>query len=435
MRPSRGLLRVAAGGLVLLGACAGDGDRLLVPSPPPGGALFTRYVALGNSITAGYQSGGINDSLQLRAYPALLAERAGASFETPLIARPGCPRPFLGPLGASGRLGTADSCARINDPRFPQNVAVPGARIADLDRIPPGAAGQLQVLLLGPRTQLQAMRRASPTFVSVWIGNNDALEASLSGVLGPRAAGADSALTPLATFQSRLSVVVDSLRAANPGGAMLIGVVNAIWAAPLIQPGAYFFAARDAQGRFEGKPVHTSCSPVTALGQPNPLARNLVSFLILGDPAFPEIHCDPAAYPVGDPRRGAYLLDTQEQVIVAQRVAAYNQSIHAAATARGWLYVDPNEILLPFLAQRDAQGRAQALRKCQDLAAATTPAQIQAAVLNTCPVTGPTGAPNFFGSLVSFDGVHPSSEAHRVLAREFASRINQAYGTTLRTTE
>ncbi len=423
----------AVAALALLGACVGNGDALLPGAAPPGGALFTRYVALGNSITAGYQSGGLNDSLQLRAYPVLLAERAGTEFQSPLVARPGCPRPFLAPLGATGRVGSADSCVRTNAPRFTHNVAVPGARIGDLGQFPGGALGQLQTLLLGSRTQLQAMRDANPTFVSVWIGNNDALEATIGGVLGPRAAGADSSLTRLSVFQARLGVVVDSIRAVNPRGVMLVGVVNAIAGAPIVQPGAYFFAARGADGRFQGKTVNANCSPVTALGQPNPLARTLVSFQILADAAFPEVDCDPAAYPVGDARRGVHLLDAAEQAVVTERVGAFNAAISAAAAANGWLYVDPNAILLPFLSQRDAQGRAQALRKCQDLATAVTPAQLQAAVLNTCPVTGPTEAPSFFGSLMSFDGVHPSSEAHRVLAREFALRINAKYGTTLAT--
>ncbi|MBW3572636.1 MAG: hypothetical protein KY467_16155 [Gemmatimonadetes bacterium] len=437
-------LRTAAlAATVLLGACVGDGDQVItaVQPTPNGGELFVRYVAMGNSLTAGYQSGGLNDSLQVRAYPVLLAQRAGADFESPLVARPGCPRPFAAPLGATGRIGTADSCFRINNPRVINNVAVPGARVRDLFQFPAGPLASLNTLLIGPRTQVRAMIEARPTFVSLWIGNNDALEASVSGVLGPRAAGADSTLTPLAAFQSRLNVVVDSIKFANPRGAMLVGVVNAIEAAPILQPGAYFFLARDpATGRFQGKPVNPNCSPLNILGQLNPLAFNMVSFQIVGDANFPEINCDPAAYPAGDPRRGVYLLDQGEILLISQRIAQYNAAIRAAAEANDWLYVDPNLILRPFLAEEtevviggQTYRLHQRLRKCQDLRDATTPAQIQAAVLTSCPVTGPTAAPNFFGSLMSFDGVHPSTEGHRVLAGRFASRINQRYGTTLST--
>src|ERR1043165_2846628 len=84
-------LRAAAlAATVLLGACVGDGDEAIttVNATPNGGELFVRYVSLGNSITAGYQSSGLNDSLQVRAYPVLLAQRAGATFNAPLVARP-----------------------------------------------------------------------------------------------------------------------------------------------------------------------------------------------------------------------------------------------------------------------------------------------------------------------------------------------------------
>ncbi|HEU0302359.1 MAG TPA: hypothetical protein VFR37_23070 [Longimicrobium sp.] len=415
---------------VLMAGCVGDGDNLLTRVDPPvnGGEMFTTYVALGNSITAGLQSGGINDSLQIRAYPVLLAERAGTGFEVPLIMRPGCPRPFAAPLGATGRIGTADTCVRINSPRVVHNLAVPGERLLDLYRFPSGSLASINTLLIGPRTQVRAMIEARPTFVSVWIGNNDALEAATSGILGPVVAGGPPNLTPLATFQTQLGVLLDSINFANPQGAMLVGVVDASRASPLLQPGAYFFLARDpATGRFNGKLVNNNCSPITSLGQPNPLAANMVSFRVLSDVNVPEINCDPAAF------GGAYLLDAGERTTLTARVTAFNEAIRLAAQQNDWVYVDPNAVLAPFLAETDADGRFQRIRKCQLLATAATPGQFQTAVLNSCPVTGPTAAPNFFGSLMSFDGIHPSTEAHRVLAGRFAEAINTKYQTTLST--
>jgi hypothetical protein len=435
---SRTALRAAAlAGAVLLGACVGDADELLAPvEPATGGALFQRYVSMGNSITAGYQSGGVNDTLQLRAYPVLLAAKANASFTSPLVRFPGCPRPFAAPLGATGRIGTADTCVRSNAPAVIQNVAVPGERLLDLLRFPvTGDVPRLHILLLGERTQVRHMIDAHPTFVSVWIGNNDALEASVGGILGPLSAGADSSLTPLSKFQSQLNTLVDSIAFANPQGAMLIGVVNAIRAAPVLQPGAYFYlAASTTGGSYQGRPVNANCSPVTGVGTPNPLSANMVSFQIVTAAGFPEINCDPNAYPVGDPRRGAYLLDTSEQAIVTARVNAFNAAIKAAADARGWLYVDPNLLLEDYRGRKATNGRYTFVRKCQDLPTAATPAALQAAVALSCPVTGATGEPNFFGSLISFDGVHPSTSAHVILANSFAAAINAKYGISLPTT-
>jgi hypothetical protein len=178
--------------------------------------------------------------------------------------------------------------------------------------------------------------------------------------------------------------------------------------------------------------VNVNCSPVNAVGQPNPLAANLVSFQILLDANVPEINCDPTAFPVGDPRRGAYLLDPAEQLLIHTRVLQFNATIAQMALANGWAYVDPNVIIAGALASR-TNGRADQLRKCQDLATATTAAAFQAAVLNTCPVSGPTAAPNFFGAIASFDGVHPSALGQRALANLISAAVNAKYGTALAT--
>src|SRR3712207_8913200 len=55
---------------------------------------MARYVAIGNSITAGYQSDGINDSTQARSYAVLLAQAAGTTFRVPALNRPGCQPPI-----------------------------------------------------------------------------------------------------------------------------------------------------------------------------------------------------------------------------------------------------------------------------------------------------------------------------------------------------
>ena len=67
----------------------------------------------------------------------------------------------------------------------------------------------------------------------------------------------------------------------------------------------------------------------------------------------------------------------------------------------------------------------------QCLQAGTTgnPAAIQAALVTSCPVppngaTAPFAAPNFFGSVFSFDGVHPSSEGQRIITNTLIDALN-----------
>src|ERR1041384_1608439 len=85
-----------AAGLVLAAVGCSNED-LFTPAVPAytGGAMFQRYVAMGNSITAGFQSGGINDSTQQRSYAVLLAAAMGGDpFYYPSLTTPGCPAPY-----------------------------------------------------------------------------------------------------------------------------------------------------------------------------------------------------------------------------------------------------------------------------------------------------------------------------------------------------
>ena len=83
---------------VVLAAC-GDGGGSTDTGQITREELFRRYVAVGNSITAGVQSDGLNDSTQAQASPVLLAQQAGTAFGFARLQRPGCPPPLLGPIG------------------------------------------------------------------------------------------------------------------------------------------------------------------------------------------------------------------------------------------------------------------------------------------------------------------------------------------------
>src|SRR5690348_15497810 len=82
---------------VLLGASgavvtACNNDNTVVTTSPKS-SIFQSYVALGNSITAGFQSGGINDSTQRQSYAVLVAQQMGTRFAYPSLLAPGCPPP------------------------------------------------------------------------------------------------------------------------------------------------------------------------------------------------------------------------------------------------------------------------------------------------------------------------------------------------------
>jgi hypothetical protein len=389
-----------------LSACI-DSDEAFVVEPD-GGALFDRYVALGNSITAGFQSAGINVALQRDAYPVILAAKAEAPFGIPALAMPGCPPPLDGPLGEP--ISTEACALRILvPPPVVQNLAVPGATVADATD-PIGTGTTLNTLILGGRTQVGAMLDADPSLVSVWLGNNDALGAALSGNT--------LALTPLADFQAAYDDVVAGILATDAQDAILIGAGDPTLI-PALQPGAYFWAL--AMSPPPGLPpldVSDNCSPVQGDGTPNPLGFNLISFVGLA------AQIEAGSFPVVvDCAADAFVVDAAERVAISTRVAEFNAYIEQQASDNGWIYVDPNTSLLgPALADPSL------IRKCQLLATAT-PETFAQAVMASCPVDlDPTTEATFFGDYFSFDGVHPSSVAHQVIADTLAGRLNAKHG-------
>src|SRR6266850_5441681 len=67
----------------------------------------------------------------------------------------------------------------------------------------------LTTLMLGGLTQTQMEARAHPTFVTVWIGNNDVLGAATNSTNG----GDSTKITPVTAFQARYTAMLDSVAA------------------------------------------------------------------------------------------------------------------------------------------------------------------------------------------------------------------------------
>ncbi|GGO40759.1 GDSL-type esterase/lipase family protein [Deinococcus humi] len=188
--------------LPLLAACA---PVQTAHTPRPDATPFTRYVALGDSITAGFQSGGLTAESQRAAYPHLLGERAGLDVPMPEVQAPGCPPP----IGVTGE----KNCALRQPGVISPVVAVPGAKVGDVldstdiqvtDPDPQLYDAALYRAILGPSTtQLDAALARQPLFATVWIGNND--------VLLPTLRGRPDQATPLDRFRANYEILVDRL--------------------------------------------------------------------------------------------------------------------------------------------------------------------------------------------------------------------------------
>jgi len=382
----------------LLAVALAAGCRDVVrPPDPAGGHLFDRYAALGNSITAGFQSAGINDSTQRQSYVTLLAQSMGTAFHQPLLNAPGCPPPVVNIFtGQTVGGASAPPCA-LRDADIPfviNDVAVPGAAIIDplTNLSDSSSANALTTLMLGGRTQLEAAREVRPTFVTMWLGNND--------VLGAALAGDTTLITPPATFADRYGAVADSIAGFQDlEGAVLVGVAN-VTLIPNLSLGAAWWQA-DQQGQLPPNfSVDGDCAP-SQFGGVGEEARVPFAYgfgvLLARAQQGQTVHLDCVT--------DAPVLNPDEVLAVNRAVAAFNQTIQQVAQDRGWAYFDPNGLLL----QEFQAGNIPVFPNTSGAEAVTEP----------------------FGPFFSKDGVHPSLQGHREVAAALVDVINQAYGTDL----
>ena len=232
---------------VTFAACEGQGDALInerlednPPNTPPtenytaGTADFSNYIAIGNSMMAGFMDGALYNLGQQNSIPALIAgsldEVGGPNseeFEQPDInsvagfntAVPN-PHPVTNTVFGRFKLDTSipGPSPTVNGETIQaytgntstlNNFGVPGIKVAHL--LTPLAAdnpfyGRF-ASAPGSSTILGDALSSSPTFFSLWIGNNDVLGYARGG------AADSTALTAVSDFQTYYQTVVSQLMA------------------------------------------------------------------------------------------------------------------------------------------------------------------------------------------------------------------------------
>ena len=401
------LTRVATIGSVLaLAACETNKLSLLGPTTPAGGEIFKSYVAIGNSITAGWQSGGINDSTQQQAYPRLLAAQMGTQYHYPSLAMPGCPPPVANFL-TQARVGNATptTCAlrvALSSTDILNNVAVPDARVLDPVTASTVASNVLTTLVLGGKTQVQRALDARPTFVSIWIGSNDVLQAAYTGILTPTPGVSFGIVSTQAQFETSYNLMLKQLTDSMPAlKGVLIGVVRAS-SIPLMSSGAVIASSPVIQGTINAVAGKAVAINANCIGSTSLVTVPLLLNAIRAGTQPAQISCARGADPTNPLVGDLFVHDPTENATLTAVIDGYNAFIKSRADALGFAYFDPN----PTLA---------ALRGT--------------ASVNLFPNYG--SATNPFGTFFSLDGVHPSAEGQRLFANNLITVINAKYGTSL----
>jgi len=371
---------------------------------------FTKYVAVGDSLTAGYASSGLAQYYQDYSYPLQIARQTSANlgaFQQPLIANPGinpvlklqrvAPSPVLVPSGsAPGAPKNATLAGPYN------NLGIPGARLGDLLT----RTGDVKRLLNGTTTADTVMYdvilrdgknpainqavAAAGTFYTVWAGNNDVLGAAIYGL-----ARDGVTLTPVATFQTQYGTLIGALKANRPSAKIVVATIPDVTAIPFMTTlapynftptGQKFYYLGENGPLTDGDYLTLSASSLLAQGYGIPGTGKLL----------PEGAFQPPATVVP-----GVIIRAAEAAAIRARTEALNNVIRTVAGANNAAIADMNA----FFADVKAHG-----------------------IL----VGGVRLTASFLtGGLFSYDGVHPQRLGYAVVANEFIKTTNAAFNTAV----
>ena len=480
-----------------------------------GTADFTKYVAIGNSLSAGYSDGALFKEGQKTSWTKILSEQfalvGGGEYKVPYMSdniggfSNGTVQLTQEPYGLfQRRYFRANACgpdlvegvtgtilgASIALAGPYNNAGIPGAKCIDI--VKPGF-GMLNPyfgrISTAPSSQtvLDYAKSQSPTFFSVWIGNND--------VLGYALAGADSSLaqiTPTAGasgvgFEESYKKIIDDMIASGAKGGVVANIPY-VTTIPMFttvpfKPLAPHKFAQDANEVDCSKTYPPSPADIGNINAVNDgLLIPLKSILALnGITDRIELLSPMAANPLlikdeSLDNKGAEIITTINTIeaFAALRPlanylgAVYGQARHTRSTdliplttagaiaspatlpptipaslglgSRGVTYpMEDRFILVPseILELKNATDNFNSYIKqtaiTNKLAFVDANAVLTLVATTGISANGFTVKSNFVtGGGFSLDGVHPSPRGYALLANEFIKSINTTYGSNLK---
>ncbi|MGZ3763063.1 MAG: SGNH/GDSL hydrolase family protein [Mucilaginibacter sp.] len=413
-------------GLLLLGACK---PEINTPKPSAGSADFSRYISLGNSLTAGYADGGLYRQGQLNSYPSIIAQQmqavGGGAFTQPLFSTDqanGSGYLKLSGFNADGTPITTPVTTNLAVrgvqaiPGFGNvilytkysgdinNYGVPGIKLLHItyqpygnlngfyERLLPGVAGT------NTTAYLDFVMAKPFTFFSNWLGNNDALGYATSG-------GAGDVLTDKPTFAYLYNVLISTLTAKGQKG--VVGTVPDVTSIPYfntVTVGAVLGAVQKANPAVKAIFINALVSGTTYAPRPA-TAKDLIVLTFptskIGQPVVTPYGTLPYGLTPYTPIDNQYVLDENEVALTQSYVQYYNQTIKAIAAAKG-------------LAVFDAYTFLNDIKK------------------NGLVVNGVSLSSNYIsGGIFSLDGVHLTPRGYAIVANEFIKAINAKYGSSI----
>ena len=390
--------------------------------PDAGEADFSVYVALGNSLTAGYANGELYKSGQMISFVNIMAKQmihAGAGeFRQPLMKDElgfgnkiilGIDTDCLGndiltPVSAGGSPDPANFTNIFSEEGPFHNLGVPGAQVSQL--LLPGYG--LANPYFGRFASSSAARVIDdalvldPTFFSLWIGSNDFLGYAVTG-------GETGLITPLEQFKQQYRLILNEVTTKAEKG--VIANMPDIASIP-------FFSTIPAQGLFLTRQGQVDSLNLLYTGNPEihfRLGNN--GFVVTDTTSLYEgirqlkddelvlltlpqdrIKCEGWGSELPIPAN--YYLSRQQIAEIKSTIIGYNNAIKELADEYNLAFVDINSLLKE----------------------AVTGIIYDGLNFNTQYVSG---------GIFSLDGIHLSPRGNAIIANHFIEAINNRYGSTI----
>lgn len=466
-------------------SCQPDLEQDIKPSS--GTADFSRYIAVGNSLTAGVSSNGLTLEGQQNSFPALLAQQfravGGGEFAQPLFSQSalnGSGELVLAGFGADGSPSIATE-VRVNNQFVPveqfapgrafvatgspllerytstdnQNLGIPYLRVAEITTanygrytptnqpsvITPTFNAYFERLLSGTdsKTYLQYVEERvatlKPTFFTNALGNNDVLRFATSG-------GTGTALTTEADFRTKYNQLIDALTVTGAKG--VVSTIPNVTSLPLFStvPTAGVIAQINAT------PIPPALVPLIAAqlglpaGSPLPTGTRFALYVRTG----------PAAINVR--------LAIPTDLLLLTASTFINSAPVAPNVFPGGIGLEipgaPAPIAAALAASSNAVPNALVLDAAEAASVATRTGQLNAVIVASAQRKGlavfdgnsyfdrvarngvvsngvNNGAGFITGNFISLDGVHPTPRGYALIANEMIRTINQQYGASVPT--
>lgn len=446
------------------------------PVASMGKADFRKYVAVGNSLTAGFADGGVYLESQQNSYPNFIAMQmktvGGGEFFQPLFVKPNgsgylalkgftappanalpgtVGSPITAPvatdlgvvgLGADGRTPLYEKF--IGKPN--NNLGVPGIRVSDLAtrgyglNNPIGFNSYFQRLLPdgaatgGAASYLDFVgayvRTEKPTFFTCWLGNNDVLGYATSGGVTPISlltASTDPRVP--GNFQTNIRLMLDSLTANGAKG--VVATVPDVTVLPFLNSVTY------ATVRASLVTVRAGFKAAVADRIPGRVLPASLEQLI--DGSMDDIYIRTSAGVRKATSADLFTLTSRDS-LGSTRTPTAIAGVGNLTFPKGFSSFNPLDTQFVLDAGEVATANTATVNFNNAIRAAANAKNVP--IVEAGPVlnefrtgktyNGLTLSTGFItGGLFSLDGVHLTPRGYAVIANEFIKTINASYGSTI----